>query len=258
MKRSGALSPEFWVAISVSLLLHLLAAILFWVFSGFLPQGQKDLAVEWTWTTPSEEKSALVRTASDKADLTRTPSPPSGRNLPSSGTTSGSRTETSKAGTGQILKDGAAEVSPVKETSAGMPGNRPGASSPGSFAPAAATGRWGPSSGDTKDFAEEPGAGTSSGYALVPPRLRNRPPLRLPEAVSRSRLSGTVLLSLEILEDGRVGKIFVSRSSGIKLIDDAAKENAARWTFEPAWQPQGNKPVRVMTSVWVRFENEGS
>ena len=42
-------------------------------------------------------------------------------------------------------------------------------------------------------------------------------------------------------------------SSGSKLLDESARENVSRWRFEPARQPQGNKPVRAMTSVWVSY-----
>lgn len=66
-------------------------------------------------------------------------------------------------------------------------------------------------------------------------------------------MSGNVLLLVEVMEDGRVGKVVVNRSSGSKLLDESARENVALWRFEPARQPQGNKPVRAMTAVWFSY-----
>ena len=93
---------------------------------------------------------------------------------------------------------------------------------------------------------------------MVPPRLKERPPLLLPPDALTIDETREVLLLVEVMENGRVGKISVSRSSGVRVLDDAARENVARWRFEPAWQPQGKKPVRVMTAVWIRYAREGS
>ena len=92
---------------------------------------------------------------------------------------------------------------------------------------------------------------------MVPPRLKERPLLLLPPDALPIDGTVQVLLLVEVMETGRVGKISVSRSSGVKALDDAARENVARWRFEPAWQPQGKKTVRVMTAVWIRYTMEG-
>ena len=95
-----------------------------------------------------------------------------------------------------------------------------------------------------------------SGKALLPPKLREKPALIMPADAVGTGLSGDVLLTVEILENGRVGKILVSRSSGSAVIDVAAREYVSRWLFEPARRPQGGKPVRVLSSVWVRYAKE--
>ena len=97
-----------------------------------------------------------------------------------------------------------------------------------------------------------------SGKALLPPRLREKPELVMPAEAARLGASGAVLLTVEVLEDGRVGKIALSRTSGSALLDSAAREHIAKWRFEPARQPQGGKAVRVLTSVWVIYAKEGS
>ena len=64
---------------------------------------------------------------------------------------------------------------------------------------------------------------------------------------------GEVLLQVEVLADGRVGASRVIRSSSRRELDETARQYVAGWIFQPAWQPQANKPVRVLTSVWVQF-----
>ena len=92
---------------------------------------------------------------------------------------------------------------------------------------------------------------SGTGYAIVPPRLRERPPLAMPPSLAGS--VGEVLLQVEVLADGRVGASRVIRSSGRRELDETARQYVAGWIFQPAWQPQANKPVRVLTSVWVQF-----
>lgn len=73
----------------------------------------------------------------------------------------------------------------------------------------------------------------------------------MPPALANA--TGEVLLQVEVLADGRAGASRVIRSSGRRDLDEMARQNVAGWIFQPAWQPQTNKPVRVLTSVWVRF-----
>ena len=94
---------------------------------------------------------------------------------------------------------------------------------------------------------------SGTGYAIVPPRLRERPPAVLPPQLAQAGVSGEVLLHVEVLEDGRVGRTSVTRSSGVKALDEFARQYVAGWRFEPAWQPQGQKPVKVMTALWIRY-----
>ena len=94
-------------------------------------------------------------------------------------------------------------------------------------------------------------APSGTGYAIVPPRLRERPLPAIPPALAN--VTGEVLLQVEVLADGRVGASRVVRSSGRRDLDELARQYVAGWSFQPAWQPQANKPVRVLTSVWVQF-----
>ena len=102
---------------------------------------------------------------------------------------------------------------------------------------------------------------TSDGIAgtlLIPPRVKEKPGLVMPAEVMNAALSGAVLLTVEILEDGKVGKISLSRSSGSTILDNSAREHVARWRFEPARMPQSGKAVKVLTSIWVVYGKERS
>ena len=102
---------------------------------------------------------------------------------------------------------------------------------------------------------------TSDGIAgtlLIPPRVKEKPGLAMPAEAMNAALSGAVLLTVEILEDGKVGKISLSRSSGSAILDNSAREHVARWRFEPARMPQGGKAVKVLTSIWVVYGKERS
>jgi protein TonB len=55
-----------------------------------------------------------------------------------------------------------------------------------------------------------------------------------PREAKRRREEGTVWLSIEVLEDGSVGQISVSQSSGHELLDEAALDAVKRWQFTPA------------------------
>ena len=79
---------------------------------------------------------------------------------------------------------------------------------------------------------ERPG----SGPLIVEPALDPRFPFTEPEyPVSEIRLGreGTVLLSLQILPNGRVGAVRIEQSSGYVKLDEAAAKEARRWRMKP-------------------------
>jgi protein TonB len=80
--------------------------------------------------------------------------------------------------------------------------------------------------------AEGPGAGPY----IVEPQLDSRYPFSEPEyPVSEIRQlhEGTVLLSLQILPNGRVGEVRIEQSSGYPKLDEAAAREARRWRMKP-------------------------
>jgi protein TonB len=78
--------------------------------------------------------------------------------------------------------------------------------------------------------------GPGSGPLIVEPQLDARYPFTEPEyPVSEIRQGheGTVLLSLQILPNGRVGEVRIEQSSGYVKLDDSAAKEARRWRMKP-------------------------
>jgi len=252
VKQPRASSREFWIAIGVSAMLHVLVGSVFLVTWEHMPTDNMETEVEWTWSAPTASKEQTVASGS------RTATPlASSNNGPGEGKTpTTTETDPSKGAALTEKSPGTADGTTTKanpaQTAAMPKSSAPGVGQAGG--PAALPTF--PSDGAAPGI-EGSGTGESSGYALVPPRLRAHSATMLPAEAARAGLSGNVLLLIEVLENGRVGKIVVSRSSGSQILDEAARESVSRWRFDPAWEPQGKKPVRVMTSVWVRYAKEG-
>lgn len=78
------------------------------------------------------------------------------------------------------------------------------------------------------------GAGSSGTAGDQPIGLSGNKAPAYPREAKRRREQGTVWLSIEVLEDGTVGQISVSQSSGYELLDQAALDAVKRWQFTPA------------------------
>ena len=98
--------------------------------------------------------------------------------------------------------------------------------------------------------------GTANGGALgggsfVPARYARCPAPIFPDEARKAKISGTVLLLVEVDENGRPMKIAVRRSSGHDVLDAAALRAVRNWRFEPA--RLDGKPVDARLEVPVRF-----
>jgi len=82
--------------------------------------------------------------------------------------------------------------------------------------------------------------------------------LNYPGEIRRKRLSGTLVLSVELYADGNLKKITVNRRSGHKIIDDAAiniVKLAAPFSPFPI-ELRNEADILVITRTW-QFKNEG-
>lgn len=96
------------------------------------------------------------------------------------------------------------------------------------------------------------GQGDGDGFAggAPSPSSRNKPPV-YPIEARRRGLEGTVMLRVEVLEDGTVGNVSIITSTGHQLLDQAAVEAVKKWHFDPA--RMNGQPQRCEVQLPVRF-----
>jgi protein TonB len=85
---------------------------------------------------------------------------------------------------------------------------------------------------------------------VTPPTLKRHVGPIYPEQARRARISGTVLLDIEILPDGLVGDMHVAASPHPDLIPPAIT-CVRKWRFNPA--TKAGVPVAVTATVEVAF-----
>ena len=86
---------------------------------------------------------------------------------------------------------------------------------------------------------------------LAAPRYGENPPPVYPMIARRKGYEGVVLLSVEVLSDGRVAQVKIKKSSGYAVLDTSALEAVKGWKFEPARRT--DIPVTVWVHVPVKF-----
>ena len=215
---------SFGFAVAVSVAIHLVGALMLLGTGQLWLTAPPETKVEWVWTAPAAPLKPAAAPSAPTAPAVST-APASPAVAPPAAT---APPETPPPATATAASTPTAPTAPA--------------------APPVATSPAAPAVVPTSDSLP-----SGTGYAIVPPRLRERPPAVLPPQLAPAGVSGEVLLQVEVLEDGRVGRISVSRSSGVKALDEFARQYVAGWRFEPAWQPQGQKPVRVMTALSIRY-----
>lgn len=98
-------------------------------------------------------------------------------------------------------------------------------------------------------------AGTGGGPAALPrfggAELSNPPP-RYPYLARRRGQEGRVLLRVRVSSAGDAAAVSIRRSSGYRLLDDAAVEAVREWRFVPA--SRGESPVAGTVDVPITFK----
>lgn len=78
------------------------------------------------------------------------------------------------------------------------------------------------------------------------PKYKENPPPHYPETARRRGCEGRTILRVEVLENGKAGKIEIEGSSGFRVLDTAALESVRGWTFVPG-TINGKR-----TAQWIR------
>lgn len=86
------------------------------------------------------------------------------------------------------------------------------------------------------------------------PAYLSNPAPRYPQAARRAGEQGTVMLRVLVMREGRPSRVEIAKSSGSRLLDDAARDAVWGWRFAPA--RQGSDPVEAWLQVPVRFRLE--
>lgn len=73
-----------------------------------------------------------------------------------------------------------------------------------------------------------------------------------PASEIRAEHAGTVLLSVQVLENGRVGEVRLLQSSGFAKLDESAMREARKWRFVPG--TRDGVPVVRWRQVPITFE----
>lgn len=82
----------------------------------------------------------------------------------------------------------------------------------------------------------------------------NNPKPDYPSAAARQGWGGTVTLRVRVLADGHAESVSVKKSSGRKVLDDAAIAAVQKWTFVPS--KRGSTPIDGWATVPVIFNPE--
>jgi protein TonB len=113
------------------------------------------------------------------------------------------------------------------------------------------------------DLASEPSLGAAAGERMadpiefapqVDPRLGLSEPY-YPASEIRAGHTGTVLLSIYVLENGRVGDVRVLQSSGHPKLDESALREARKWRLRPG--VRDGVPVAMWKEIPITFQLQG-
>ncbi len=93
---------------------------------------------------------------------------------------------------------------------------------------------------------------SSGGTGVGSPRYAENPKPPYPKEARDRGHQGEVLLRVEVLASGRVGKIEVKRSSGYELLDQSALSTVKQWKFIPA--KRGEDPIPLWVNIPIKFK----
>ncbi len=88
--------------------------------------------------------------------------------------------------------------------------------------------------------------------AFAQPRYAENPKPFYPQEARKRGYEGEVLLKVEVLANGRVGRVEVRKSSGYETLDRSALTTVKEWKFIPA--NQGNGAIPCWVNIPIKFK----
>jgi protein TonB len=101
------------------------------------------------------------------------------------------------------------------------------------------------------DENETTGNNSNLNTVIAYPLYKENSPPVYPEIARARGYEGVVFVSAEILPNGRVGEVKISKSSGYAILDQSAIQAVKPWKFEPA-KKSGN-PFKAWVELPIKF-----
>lgn len=95
--------------------------------------------------------------------------------------------------------------------------------------------------------------GSSERSGITPPRILSKAEPEYPSAARQDGQQGTVILKVQILENGRPGFIDIYSTSGYAALDNAAVAAVRKWRFTPAKDSASGRAIQCTTTLPVSF-----
>lgn len=89
----------------------------------------------------------------------------------------------------------------------------------------------------------------------IPPVKIYAPTPEYPWKAKQNNWEGIILLRAEVLQNGKIGKISISKPSGYEVLDKAAQKTVKTWRYKPALK--NGKSVTCFVEIKIHFQLEG-
>ncbi|TWH46103.1 energy transducer TonB [Sporomusa sp. KB1] len=100
-------------------------------------------------------------------------------------------------------------------------------------------------------------AGNVSSGGVAPPGILAKVEPVYPQSARQAGIGGTVVLKVQVLENGQPGKITLFRSSGDTSLDESAITAMRQWRFVPARDKDSGRTMVCITTIPVSFRLNG-
>ncbi|WP_110955076.1 energy transducer TonB [Anaerosinus massiliensis] len=97
------------------------------------------------------------------------------------------------------------------------------------------------------------GRSGNGGGGINLPSIQSHVEPTYPDQAKQAGQEGTVVLQVQVLENGSTGNVVIYQSSGWRLLDDAAIEAVEQWSFNPAKERESGQAIVSYITVPMIF-----